>query len=166
MALTHRDFAAAALSASLLAAPGAFAEDDMQLAYIDKQPKTSTPMLSVGDRATEYAKNNGAVGIVLSYGSHPSLPPAAAIGNRIVEEYKNVHAANSDYFVVPNDTPGVAIYYHVGEVAIGPFGDFESALEGTNKAALLLRGPEELGQQHNVSGTDYIAYDAGPGGQD
>ena len=96
------------------------------------------PLFAAGGCAKSFSARNNGVGIVITYGAFDGAPTADQIGIKYVELFRQ-KGMPAQYFIVPNDVPGVAVAYHILDVVIGPFGAME-AVERIPEAKGLLDG--------------------------
>ncbi|MEE9304246.1 MAG: hypothetical protein V3U84_10740 [Thiotrichaceae bacterium] len=70
-------------------------------------------------KANQYSFDSGGIGILFSYGTKNGVS-AKEIGDKFVEEIKR-RGVKSRYFYYQTDRDGVAIEFHIGYSAMGPW---------------------------------------------
>lgn len=93
---------------------------------------------SMGVVAERWSSENNGVGIVIAYGSFNQN--ADEVGQLFTDAFTS-HGVEARYFVVDAPgTDGVAVYYHVGRAALGPYPVQRAALLVSEVVRLRVEG--------------------------
>lgn len=126
MALNRRQALIAgfgAMAAAVMPVGASHAEDSIQAS---RASFTSAPVyqnvVEASDAAGDYALEQDAIGIYISFGAFDGAPDPADVGNAFQEEIVK-RGENAAYFIGLSETPGIAIgfdYGHTDEPARSP----------------------------------------------